>query len=65
MKIKINNYLKQGTGCARLLPGGGGQFIGLLPFLPLHQVIKHVHLYMCKKRLVYTFTKRNIYLITI
>jgi hypothetical protein len=55
MEIKRNNYLKQRTGCVR--------FIDLL--LPLHQVMKHIHLYMCKKILVYNFTKRNIYLITI
>jgi hypothetical protein len=62
MENKRNNYLKQGTGHVRLLPGGGG-FIDLL--LPLCQVTKHIHLYMCKKILVYNCTKRNIYLITI
>jgi hypothetical protein len=65
MKIKRNNYLKQGAGRVRSWPRGGPFIDLLLPLLPLHQLMKRVHLYMCKKILVYNFTKRNIYLITI
>jgi hypothetical protein len=49
MKNKRNNYLKQGIGRVR--------FIDLL--LPLRQVMKRVHLYMCKKNISIQLYKEN------